>query len=138
MKRYLFDTIHSDLGKKMVLLTGPRQVGKTTLAKGLMAGYPNGQYLNWGSLITANRVSKEGVMQKPTSTTKVIAMAGLAIVLALFLASSAAFAEEETIGSDEYRMSCMSCRISPVTVTTGPIPPVFLLKSRRITEVKNH
>ena len=47
MKRYLFDTIHSDLGKKMVLLTGPRQVGKTTLAKGLMAGYPNAQYLNW-------------------------------------------------------------------------------------------
>jgi hypothetical protein len=25
MKRYLFDTILSDLGKKMVLLTGPRQ-----------------------------------------------------------------------------------------------------------------
>ncbi|MBT0654202.1 ATP-binding protein [Geomobilimonas luticola] len=47
MKRYLSDTIHSDLGKKMVLLTGPRQVGKTTLAKELMAGYQRPQYLNW-------------------------------------------------------------------------------------------
>ena len=47
MKRYLSDTIRSDLGKKMVLLTGPRQVGKTTMAKKLMAGYPRAQYLNW-------------------------------------------------------------------------------------------
>jgi len=48
-------------------------------------------------------------MRKQTSTTKVIALAGVAIALTLFLASSAAYAEEETIGSDEYRMSCMSC-----------------------------
>ncbi len=47
MKRYLSGTILSDLGKKMVLLTGPRQVGKTTLAKDLMAGYRRPQYLNW-------------------------------------------------------------------------------------------
>ena len=47
MKRYLSDTIRSDLGKKMVLLTGPRQVGKTTMAKKLMAGYRRAQYLNW-------------------------------------------------------------------------------------------
>lgn len=47
MKRYLSDSILSDLGKKMVLLTGPRQVGKTTLAKELMASYPRSQYLNW-------------------------------------------------------------------------------------------
>lgn len=47
MKRYLADNILSDLGKKMVVLTGPRQVGKTTLAKELMAGYPRAQYLNW-------------------------------------------------------------------------------------------
>lgn len=47
MKRYLFDTIYADLTKKMVLLTGPRQVGKTTLAKELMAGYSRPQYLNW-------------------------------------------------------------------------------------------
>lgn len=47
MKRYLSGTILSDLSKKMVLLTGPRQVGKTTLAKELMASYRRPQYLNW-------------------------------------------------------------------------------------------
>ena len=47
MRRYLSDTILSDLGKKMVLLTGPRQVGKTTLAKDLMVNYRRPQYLNW-------------------------------------------------------------------------------------------
>jgi hypothetical protein len=47
MKRYLSSTILSDLGKKMVLLTGPRQVGKTTLAKELMASFRRPQYLNW-------------------------------------------------------------------------------------------
>ncbi len=31
----------------MVLLTGPRQVGKTTLAKELISGYVRPQYLNW-------------------------------------------------------------------------------------------
>lgn len=47
MKRYLSDAILSDLGRKMVLLTGPRQVGKTTLAKELIASYSRPQYLNW-------------------------------------------------------------------------------------------
>ncbi|MGA8148045.1 MAG: ATP-binding protein [Gallionellaceae bacterium] len=47
MKRYLSGTVLSDLRKKMVLLTGPRQVGKTTLAKDLMASYHRPQYLNW-------------------------------------------------------------------------------------------
>ena len=47
MKRYLSDAILSDLGGKMVLLTGPRQVGKTTLARKLMSGFHRPQYLNW-------------------------------------------------------------------------------------------
>jgi predicted AAA+ superfamily ATPase len=47
MKRYLTDNVVADLGKKMVLLTGPRQVGKTTLAQELMQGYRHPQYLNW-------------------------------------------------------------------------------------------
>lgn len=47
MKRYLYDIVLSDLGKKMVVLTGPRQVGKTTLARDLMACYRRPQYLNW-------------------------------------------------------------------------------------------
>lgn len=47
MKRYLDAAIRADLGRKMVFLTGPRQVGKTTLARSLMPSWPNAQYLNW-------------------------------------------------------------------------------------------
>lgn len=47
MKRYISSAIRADLKQKMVLLTGPRQVGKTTLAKELMASYSRPQYLNW-------------------------------------------------------------------------------------------
>jgi len=47
MKRYLSDRLLSDLDRKMVVLTGPRQVGKTTLAKALMGHYKRPQYLNW-------------------------------------------------------------------------------------------
>ncbi len=47
MKRYLDEIVSRDLAKKMVFLTGPRQVGKTTLARQLLAGYSNGQYLNF-------------------------------------------------------------------------------------------
>ncbi len=47
MNRYLDDLIATDLGRKMVLLTGPRQVGKTTLCRQLMERFPPAQYLNW-------------------------------------------------------------------------------------------
>jgi len=47
MKRYLTQAILSDLDKKMVVLTGPRQVGKTTLAKAIQKHYNRPQYLNW-------------------------------------------------------------------------------------------
>ena len=47
MQRYLETAIQADLGRKMVFLSGPRQVGKTTLARSLMASYPRAQYLNW-------------------------------------------------------------------------------------------
>jgi predicted AAA+ superfamily ATPase len=42
--RYLEDPIHTDLEKKMVLVAGPRQVGKTSLS--LKIGGKSG-YLNW-------------------------------------------------------------------------------------------
>lgn len=47
MKRYLDDLIAKDLARKMVLVTGPRQVGKTTLCRHLMARLDPAQYLNW-------------------------------------------------------------------------------------------
>jgi uncharacterized protein len=47
MKRYLDDIVARDLARKMVFITGPRQVGKTTLARQLLASYPTGQYLNF-------------------------------------------------------------------------------------------
>ncbi len=44
--RYLEEPIRQDLGRKMVLLAGARQVGKTTLAQRLLAER-EGVYLNW-------------------------------------------------------------------------------------------
>ncbi len=45
--RYLLDGLLKDLEKHMVLLSGPRQCGKTTLAKELLASRFQGDYLNW-------------------------------------------------------------------------------------------
>lgn len=50
MKRYLDELVLKDLTTKMVVLTGPRQVGKTTLARQLMQSFGNAQYLNWDVL----------------------------------------------------------------------------------------
>ena len=47
MKRYVDDRVQQDLQKKMVVLTGPRQVGKTTLSQQLVAELPGSQYLNF-------------------------------------------------------------------------------------------
>ena len=45
VSRYLEGQIVTDLSRKMVLMPGPRQVGKTTLARKLLGGKPG--YLNW-------------------------------------------------------------------------------------------
>jgi predicted AAA+ superfamily ATPase len=47
MERYLAARIQADLDRKMVVLTGARQVGKTTLARQLMQRFEAAQYLNW-------------------------------------------------------------------------------------------
>jgi predicted AAA+ superfamily ATPase len=44
------DLIMSDLKKKMVFLSGPRQIGKTWLAKEIMKKYKNPVYLNYDSV----------------------------------------------------------------------------------------
>lgn len=46
MKRYLDNRVRQDLKQKMVVLTGPRQVGKTTLSRQLVDELPGSQYLN--------------------------------------------------------------------------------------------
>lgn len=46
--RYITPYILEDLKKKMVFVGGPRQVGKTTLAKAVLSkNFPAGRYLNW-------------------------------------------------------------------------------------------
>ncbi len=45
--RHLEEPIGRDLQEKMVFLAGPRQVGKTTLAKQILRSTPSGVYLNW-------------------------------------------------------------------------------------------
>lgn len=45
-KRYLSSQIEKDLSRKMVFVAGPRQVGKTTLAKQFLT-HANSGYLNW-------------------------------------------------------------------------------------------
>ena len=47
MKRYLDDWVRQDLSKKLVVLTGPRQVGKTTLSRQLVDEFAGAQYLNY-------------------------------------------------------------------------------------------
>ncbi|MDX8410219.1 MAG: ATP-binding protein [Mariprofundales bacterium] len=47
MKRHLTSQLLTDLQQKMVVLTGPRQVGKTTLAKQISSHFQRPQYLNW-------------------------------------------------------------------------------------------
>jgi len=46
-ERTLASEVRRDLGRKLVVLTGARQSGKTTLARQLMASFDPAQYLNW-------------------------------------------------------------------------------------------
>lgn len=60
MDRYLSQNILSDLKNKMVFITGPRQVGKTFLAKSLMSNFKKPVYLNYDDIedfkIIENRI----------------------------------------------------------------------------------
>lgn len=50
MERYQKNAIIKDLHTKMVFLAGPRQAGKTTLAKEIGKSFPNSLYLNYDHL----------------------------------------------------------------------------------------
>ncbi|RCK80799.1 MAG: AAA family ATPase [Candidatus Ozemobacter sibiricus] len=65
--RYLEAVIREDLREKMVFLGGPRQVGKTTVAKRLLAASgrpPNEGYLNWDAA-DDRRLIMEGLLPGP-------------------------------------------------------------------------
>lgn len=56
MSRCLTAPIIQDLSKKMVIVTGPRQVGKTTMARELDAQFKRPIYLNYDSVTDRDRI----------------------------------------------------------------------------------
>lgn len=63
MKRYLEEQVRKDLQKKMVFIGGPRQAGKTTLAK-IIAGDEG--YLNWDDTEDRERILRRELPDAPT------------------------------------------------------------------------
>lgn len=55
MERYLKKAILRDLNKKIILITGPRQVGKTTFSKALVQDC---EYLNYDNVIDRKKIHK--------------------------------------------------------------------------------
>lgn len=63
--RAIEGTIRDDLNKKMVLLSGPRQCGKTTLAKSLFSNKKS-TYYNW-DVLTHRRLLQQGQLETNTT-----------------------------------------------------------------------
>lgn len=60
MERFQEAAILLDLKKKMVFLCGPRQVGKTWLAKKIASDFPKSVYLNYDRLEDREIIRREG------------------------------------------------------------------------------
>jgi uncharacterized protein len=58
IKRRIEQQVQTDLLKKMVILSGPRQCGKTTLSRDLLKLY-KGSYMNWDSAPMRLKIQKE-------------------------------------------------------------------------------
>ena len=70
MQRYLDDPIFRDLKRKLVFVTGPRQVGKTTLSRLLLKAGSQGVYLNYD--IARDRVQIERRSWQPDAALLVL------------------------------------------------------------------
>jgi len=70
MKRYLADLIADDLKRKLVFVTGARQVGKTTLSRQLLQHAQPSQYLNYD--VAADRAVIERQSWMPDSKLSVL------------------------------------------------------------------
>lgn len=64
MNRYLYNQVCKDLAKKMVFIGGPRQIGKTTLAKQIISER-DGAYYNWDVGIHREEILKQTLRQAP-------------------------------------------------------------------------
>lgn len=63
MKRYLEGSVRADLARKMVFVAGPRQVGKTTLARHVLGRRPG--YLNWDAPEDRERILRRELPVSP-------------------------------------------------------------------------
>ena len=63
MNRFYQDAILRDLEKKMVFLCGPRQVGKTWLAKKIAESFPHSVYLNYDRLEDRDILQREAWLE---------------------------------------------------------------------------
>jgi predicted AAA+ superfamily ATPase len=62
-RRYLLPQVRRDLGRKMVFVAGPRQVGKTTLARSVPGGAAG--YLNWDVAEDRERILRRELPPTP-------------------------------------------------------------------------
>lgn len=66
--RYLSSLIHDDLKAKMIFIGGPRQVGKTTLAKSIADPEKDALYLNWDNTDHRKSILRTQFPPKPLSS----------------------------------------------------------------------